>query len=105
MRTIMESFNLIVRLDQTPQDILEFVKYRIKETGETGVSLNDLVLNVCGMDEILSRNENKFGQYKVMNLDSELKLKKKVNLILLLLYFKISMYKIVLLQTRSRLSL
>ncbi len=55
----------------------DICKYRIKETGDTGVSLNDLVLNVCGMDEILSRNENKFGQYKVMNLDSELKLKKK----------------------------
>lgn len=68
-RKQMESFNLIVRLDQTPSDILGFVKLRLKEN-ENDLFLNDvndnLVLNVCGLDEILIGNEHKFGSYKVL---------------------------------------
>lgn len=67
--TKIEPFNLIVRLDQTPDDILEFVKLKMRESEDdfflAYFNNDDLVLNTCGFDEILYGNLHKIGSYKV----------------------------------------
>jgi hypothetical protein len=59
----LDTFNLIVKLEETPDQILEFIKLKAKEA-QIDLIPDDICLNVCGSDEIIYGKEHCISSYK-----------------------------------------